>query len=432
MEIYALKRTIFILLSVLVSGVLNSQVNDETHDTLRNNAVKIFLDCRNCDMNYTRQEIPYINYVRDVHDAQVVILVSDQNTGSGGRQYTYTFHGQHDFTGMDDTLTYTSSPDQTGTLIRQKRTDLLKMGLMRYVAKTPLFNEIEITHNKELEAEDVKDRWNNWVFELSTEPQFETEEAQKQLDLRNSINISKVTPDIKLEIEMDHFYQREKFIENVNTDSASTSTYPSSRMRIRSLFVKSLNDHWSAGLRWEMSESTRENYNFRGLMLPSVEYDLFPYSESTHRQLRFLYGVGYQYNNYIDSSVYNKMQEHLYLQSLSIAYQVQKKWGSINISVTGSNFFHDLSKNRIELTSFVNIRIFRGLSLRIIGRAAHINDQINLAKGEVSEAERLLQLRELETKYRIDGGIQISYTFGSIFNNVVNPRFGNGGGNFRY
>jgi len=427
MKTTTIRNTIIIMLLILFSNAAAGQEQENQPDTLRQNAVKIFLDCHDCDMNYTRQEIPYINYVRDMHDAQVVILVTEQSAGSGGREYTYTFHGQNDFIGMDDTLTYITSPDQTSTIIRKKLTDLLKMGLMRYVAKTPLFNEIEIRHNKELESEEVIDRWNNWVFEISTEPRFESEEAQKELDLRNSINISKITPEIKLEIEMDHFYQREKFIEHANTDSVISSTYSTSSISIDNLFVKSLGDHWSAGIRWDLGSSTRENYNFQTGMLPSVEYDIFPYSEATHRQLRILYSAGYQFNNYIDTTIYNKMTEHLYLHKLGIAFQVQKKWGSINISLTGSNYFHDFSKNRIELNSYINIRIFKGLSLEIHGGAAHINDQVNLKKGIISEAERLLQLRELATKYRVEGGIEITYTFGSIYNNVVNPRFGNGG-----
>ncbi len=428
----AVQNAILFLLLILISEAVSGQDAKNQQDTLRKNAVKIFLDCQDCDMNYTRQEIPYINYVRDIHDAQVVILVSEQDAGSGGNQYTYTFHGQLDFQGMDDTLSYTTSPDQTGTIIRQKRTALLKMGLMRYVAKTPLFNEIEIRHNEELGSQEVIDRWNNWVFELSTEPQFESEEAQKVLELRNSINISKITPEIKLEVEMDHNYQREKFIENANTDSVISSTYSTRSARIQNLFVKSLGDHWSAGVKWDLGSSTRENYNFKTEILPSIEYDIFPYSEATHRQLRILYGAGYQYNNYLDSTIYNKTYEHLYLQMLGVAFQVQKKWGSINISLTGSNYFHDFAKNRIELNSFINVRIFKGLSLQIYGGAAHINDQLNLKKGVISEAERLLQLRELATKYRVEGGIEITYTFGSIYNNVVNPRFGNGGEDFHY
>ena len=414
---------IFLLFLIILPETGYGQTTPGAADTTRRGAVKIFLDCNECDMNYIRQEIPYINYVRDVREAQVYILETNQNAGSGGNQYTFTFQGQGTFKGMNDTLVFTSSPDQTSTIIREKRTNMLKMGLMRYVARTPLFNEIEISHNTELEQEEVVDRWNNWVFELSTEPQYEAEEANKRLELRNSINISKVTPEIKLEVEMDQFYNREKFIENVNTDSANTNTYITSEKIMSNLFVKSLGDHWSAGFKWNLGSSTHENYSFRTDILPSIEYDIFPYSEATHRQLRILYGAGYQFNNYIDTTIFNKTKEGLYLQMLNIAFQVQKKWGSINLALVGSNYFQDFSKNRLELFSSVNIRIFKGLSLQINGGVAHINDQLNLKKGDISEAERLLQLREIATKYRVEGGIEITYTFGSIYNNVVNPRF---------
>ncbi|MCJ7446648.1 MAG: hypothetical protein MUO72_03045 [Bacteroidales bacterium] len=417
--------SIMVFLSLMVSLPYPAfgQEDQNPVDTIRKYAVKIFLDCHDCDMNYTRQEIPYINYVRDVREAQVFILVTEQEAASGGSQYTYTFLGQGEFRGMNDTLTFTSSPDQTSTIIREKRTNLLKMGLMRYVARTPLINEIEIQHNKELEAEEVIDRWNNWVFELSTEPQFESEEAYKKLELRNSINIAKITPQIKLEIELDQFYEREKFIKYAKTDSARTDTYITSGTSMDNLFVKSLGDHWSAGLKWRLGSSTRENYDFSTEFLPSVEYDIFPYSEATHRQLRILYSAGYQYNDFIDTTIYNKLKENLYLEMLNIAFQVQKKWGSVNLSLTGSHYLHDFSKNRIELNSSVNIRIFKGLSLQVYGGIARINDQLNLRKEDISEAQRLLQLRELATRYRIAGGIEITYTFGSIYNNVVNPRF---------
>ena len=324
---------------------------------------------------------------------------------------------------MDDTLTYTTNADQTNTIEREKRTNMLKMGLMRYVAKTPLFEEIEINHTGNLEEQEVVDNWNNWVFSISTEPRFDSEETNKELFLRNSLNISKVTPDIKLEIEMDHFYNREKFIEDVGTENETVNVYKTSDLIIENLFVKSLSEHWSAGLRWDIGSSTRENYNLATNILPSVEYDIFPYSEATHRQLRILYGAGLQANNYIDTTVFNKVKENLFLQRLNVAFEVRKKWGSIAVMLVGSNYFHDFSKNRIQLNSSLNIRIFKGLSVEIEGGVAHINDQLNLKKGGITEAERLLRLRELATRYRINGGIELTYTFGSIYNNVVNPRF---------
>jgi len=425
-----IKLMLFLIIIIFIPLDILSQENQSPADTMRAGAVRIYLDCNDCDMNYTRQEIPYINYVRDHREAEVYILVTTQHTGSGGHEYTYRFQGQEKFKGLNDTLIYTSSPDETNTITREKRIKMLKMGLMRYVAKTPLFNEIDIIHNEELEAEEVIDRWNYWVFELSTEPQFEAEEANKELDLRNSINISKITPNIKLEIEMDHFLNREKFIENVDTDSSNTSTYTTSELRINNLFVKSLGEHWSAGVIWDLGSSTRENYDFTTDILPSVEYDIYPYSESTDHQLRILYGAGIQINNYIDTTIYNKMEETLYLEQLKIAFQIREKWGSINLLLMGSNYFHDFSKNRVELAASLNIRIFKGLSLEINGGVAHINDQLNLKKGDVSEAERLLQLRELATKYRVEGGIELTYTFGSIYNNVVNPRFTSSNFNF--
>ena len=59
-----------------------------------------------------------------------------------------------------------------------------------------------------------------------------------------------------------------------------------------------------------------------------------------------------------------------------------------------------------------------------------LRDQINLKRGNATQQEVLLRLRQLATGYYYYGSINISYTFGSAFSNVVNPRFGQGGGGF--
>jgi hypothetical protein len=176
---------------------------------------------------------------------------------------------------------------------------------------------------------------------------------------------------------------------------------------------------------WEMNTSTSENYDFNTTVMPSIEYDLFPYSEATHRQLRFLYSIGYQYSNYSDTTIYNKTSENLFGHQLRVAYQIQKKWGSIYFSLRGLNYFHDFSKHMIASDLFARIRVFKGLSVTLNLEAARINDQLSLRKGELSEAERLLRLKEQATGYQFETGIGLTYTFGSIYNNIVNPRFGN-------
>ncbi len=421
-------REITLILLILVADLFSSvsgfsQGDIQSTDSLRQGALRIFIDCWSCDMNYTRQEIPYVNYVRDTYEADVFLLVSNQNAGSGGQQFTFTFEGLGKFKGMHDTLVYTSNPDETSSVVREKKTNLIKMGLMRYVAKTPLFTEIEIKSNSEKKQEEVTDNWNNWVFELQTSPRYNAEATYNRVILNNSINISKVTPDIKLQIELEQSNNKQRYIE----DEVVTE-YIRSRQYANILFVKSLNSNWSAGLRWNLGASTSANYKFNTEFLPSIEYDVYPYDEATHRQFRFLYSIGYQFSNYIDTTVFDKTMENLYKHELGMAYQVQKKWGSVNISLSGSNYFHDFSKNRVDLYGYMRLRIIKGLGLSVNGGIAYINDQINLPKGELSEAEVLLRLKQQATNFNFWGGVSLSYTFGSIYNNVVNPRFGNGGG----
>jgi len=403
----------------MISTALEAQ--ERTADNIRHNAVRVFIDCWHCDMDYIRREIPYINYVRDVKEAQVYVLRTTQSTGSGGTEYTFTYIGQEEFEGMNDTLVYHSNPDETRDHIREGTTKMLSMGLMRYVARTPLFDAIEINHPGITEEAEVVDKWDYWVFEIDFDPELEMEESLKSLNWDNSINISRITHALKYEFDADMNFRKTKY-------KYEDSTYVRNRnsWRLDNLLVASISEHWSAGLRANISSSTYRNLDLSYGIAPSVEYNIFPYSESTRRQLRMLYGIGYSHNNYIDTTIYNKTEEHLLGQSLDIAYQVQQKWGEINISFEASAYLHDLSKNRIELDSYIRIRLLKGLSLSINGGIARINNQISLPRGDLSEAEILLELQELATAYSIDGGIGFTYTFGSIYNNIVNPRFGNG------
>ena len=415
-----------LLLICFIAGNTKAQESNTEPDSLRKNAVRLFIDCQHCDMDYIRREIPYVNYVRDVKEAQVYVLETRQSTGSGGSKYTFNFLGQKEFEGLNDTLVYASRPDDPRDQTREGRTQMLRMGLMRYVAKTPIFKEVQIRHTGRSVPEEVIDKWNYWVFELETRPRFELEESLKEMSFRNSASAVKITPDWKIEMDFDQRFTRTKynFEDTIYIEDKDSKS-------LDNLIVKSIGEHWSAGAAFDISASTFQNTKLNYEIYPSIEYNIFPYSQSTRRQLRLLYGIGYSYNKYNDTTIYNKIEENLFGQKLEIAYQVQEKWGSVNVSLEGSNYFHDFSKNKIELEGYINIRIIKGLSLMVFGSVGRIHDQLSLIKSEVSEADILLQLRELASEYNIDGGIGLTYTFGSIYSNIVNPRFGNGGNFYR-
>ena len=97
---------------------------------------------------------------------------------------------------------------------------------------------------------------------------------------------------------------------------------------------------------------------------------------------------------------------------------------SVNVSLEASNYLYDFSKNRLEFDGSLHVRIIKGQSLGLHGGVGRYHDQLSLVKGGSSETEVILRLREMTTEYEWDLGIGLTYTFGSIYNNVVNPRFG--------
>jgi hypothetical protein len=107
---------------------------------------------------------------------------------------------------------------------------------------------------------------------------------------------------------------------------------------------------------------------------------------------------------------------------------VKQKWGSIDINSEYSNYFFDWSKNNLSIYGNIELRIAKGLSVNFGGGASIIHDQIGLVKSGATTEEILLRRKELATQFQYYTNFGIAYTFGSIYNNVVNPRFGNHGG----
>jgi hypothetical protein len=236
------------------------------------------------------------------------------------------------------------------------------------------------------------------------------------------LSASRVTEELRISLSASVYHYRDDF---TYEDEVIVSTQDS--MYFSGLFVKSLNDHWSVGFFLSAESSTYENINFSIVPQPAIEYNLFPYSESTRRQLRFLYRIGLNSVKYREETIYDKMSENLWSESLSITFDVREKWGTISTTLAGSHYFHDFSKYHLTLFSILSLRLFKGLNFYVLGSGSRIHDQLSLVKGEASLEEVLLRRRELESSYDYFVSIGLSFTFGSIFTNVVNPRFGSRG-----
>lgn len=393
-----------------------SQIPETATDTLRSDALNVYMQAG----DYIKKEIPFVNYVRDIKDADVYVITTSQRTGSGGYEYSYYITGQYTFEGMVDTVSFTTTPDETTDGRRQKEINALKMGLMRYVAKTPLSRYIVINFTLPLTETVSTDKWNNWVFRTSVNGYLNGQKTYKSNYISASVSANRTTKDWKINLQAYYSFQKDNYEMRENT-----ITIDNDSKSFSSMIVRSINDHWSYGGTFSLSASSFSNRKALVSLMPGIEYDIFPYSQSTRRQFRLLYRAGYNYVSYMDTTVYNKIAENLWTHSLTAAYEVIQKWGSIDFMAQYSNYFHDWSKNNFTVSGYMSLRILKGLSFNISTSVSIIHNQLNLVKGEATPEQVLTRQKELATQYSYYSSFGFTYTFGSIYNNVVNPRFGN-------
>ena len=412
---------VLFILSAAVIITTDVFAQDEQELSLQEQAIHVFLDVDRRYQEYIKTEIPFVNYVRDRKQAQVHIMMLRQRTGSRGMQHTITFTGLQEYAAVNDTLIYSSEPMDTEEVVRGGVTKAIKMGLMRYVSKTPLAQDIKISFGRNGKRKEVIDKWNYWVFTIDTDSRFDGEESKKRLSLEGSVSADRVTPHWKTSFSFRAEYEKE----NYETDDGWLNSYTRSQ-DFRSLVVKSVSEHWSVGGYASARSSSYRNLDLSYNIAPAIEFNVFPYSESTYREFRFLYRIGHTGTWYLEETIYDKMHENLFNESLSTTYEIKEKWGSIETSLEGSHYFHDSAINQVELWCNIDVRLMEGLSLDLFGSVSQIRDQLSLPKEGATEEEILLNLKELETQYEYFVSVGLRYTFGSIYSNVVNPRFGGG------
>lgn len=411
-----------LLFAVLAAGL--AQGTDSDLDALKRAAPKIYLDCGNCDLEYTKNEIPFVNYVRDRKEAQVHVLVTSQSTASGGYEYTLTFIGQNGFAGIDDSFRYFSKQDETEDEIRKGLVSALKRGLAAYVARTPIAARLEVRYRPEETPAGIKDRWDHWVFSLGADGYFQGEESNANTNFGFNFSANRITEDWKLRLGLDASFDEDSFLVEGEELKSSQETYG-----VSGLLVKSLGPHWSAGFSFEADSSTYSNLKRRVVPALAVEYNVFPYAESSRRQFRILYRIGHENVVYRETTIYDKLRDRLWSESLSATLSVKEKWGSLTCALSGSHYFHDLKMNNLNVYVFLQLNLVKGLNAYCFSGGTRIHDQLALVKGGASLEEILLQRRQLATSYSYYAVVGLSYTFGSVYTNVVNPRFGRLGGN---
>lgn len=392
--------------------------------------IRVYLDCQyECDFDFLRTNVPFVDWVRDRASSDIHLLVTTQTTGGGGWNWTLKFIGGGALQGVDETVTFVTASTDTSDARRKELARIIRLGLTRYAMRSGNLASLDVTFKPPAAAAPgaaapQKDPWNYWVFSTSANGNLSGERSSKSRRLSMGLSASRVTANWKINLSANNSHSENRFeISETATVRSLTRSWS-----VNSLFVKSLGEHLSAGVRSNLNGSTFSNHDFVLRVMPAVEFDVFPYSESTRRSWTFQYAAGGARYNYDAETIFGKLRETVPEHSLSTDLSLRQPWGSASASASFSQHLNNLERNRLTLFGFADVRLFKGFSFNLFADYSRIRDQINLKRGAASAEEVLLRQRQLFTGFRYSVNFGISYRFGSIFNNIVNPRFGGSGG----
>ena len=394
--------------------------------------MRVFFDCsdRQCtvDEPFFRTEISWVDWVRDREDSDVHVIITSQETASGGQEFQIDFLGRGIIDGVLDRMTFTS----LGTDVEQEALDglttTLAIGLARFASfagyTRAIAFEILRTGERDPDArarggQNVDDPWNLWVFEFGGSGTFRGTDTRDTEFVSGNVNASRTGPTWKWNFGGD--WNRQV----VETLLSSGETFSSTLIdwRTGSETVYAVAEHWSVGLTTRMLSRPRENQKLRVRVTPALEYSLFPYEDATRRSLTAQYTVGPVYRDYEETTIFGEDAETRFEESMQVRFTQVQPWGDGQASVTATHLLDDISKHNVEIRGEISLKIVKGLRLNASGNASWVTDQIYISADGASEEEILLNLttRASDFNYRFNFGF--SFRFGSIYNNVVNNRF---------
>lgn len=420
-------KRILLLIALLYSMTITGQEQKIQYAKL-----KIYLDCNFCDMPYLIQEMDEIDFVRNPDDAQIYVLVRTQQTGSGGTTYQLEYTGQKEFEHISNTISFSVPSTSTSSEIREKMRNVLSAGLLTYRSehRQNLWHENKeqeklalagkvVVKNDTVAEEEEKDAWNNWVFNLGVNAQMNGEESSKSTNYGFNFSSKQVTKKHK-------FYVRGEF--NSDRSEYNTAFFDTVYIkRSKNLKISesiNLNEHWSLGAFVEVGGSDYENKELYLSVKPAIEYSFFEYKEASKKQITVSYRIGRLYNDYNERTVFNKTTESRWEHSLNLGGRVIQKWGNISGEIEYKGMLDESSLYAFFFFTRASVRLFKGFSFNIDGTYEITRNLINIAGGGVSQDQLLLRQKQLQSGYNFYTSVGFTYSFGSLYNAIVNPRFG--------
>lgn len=393
-----------------------------------NDLLRVYIECAPCDLEALKSAVDFVSFTTDRAMADVEVAGDAQAQPDGSRKWTFVVAGKQRFAGQTRTVSVVTQPSESAEDVRASLARFLRLGLTEFAATTSIGPQLRVSHhppNAQAKTVVAHDPWNYWVFRLGASGFSNGEETSGYSNFFGSASANRVTENWKWNFNVNRSVSTNRF--DVEDDEGAPLRFTSrtSAWNTSGLIVKSLGPHWSAGAQTDVNHSSYSNEELTANVGPGIEYDIFPYAESSKRSVTIQYNVFTSHYSYAEETIFGKLAELTMRQQLSASMGFQQKWGSANASCTFSQQLDHLEREHVSFFGGFNVRILKGLSVNGFTSFSRIRDQFTLPKGDASEEDILLRLRQLETGHRFSMSIGVSYSFGSLSNATVNPRFNN-------
>ncbi|MEO7359446.1 MAG: hypothetical protein ABI120_03910, partial [Gemmatimonadaceae bacterium] len=288
-----------------------AQSQSPAADSTRSALPLVFLDCRahGCDEDFLRTELAWMNFVRDPNGAMVHIIATSRGTASGGAELTLTFERTNAIPLDRDSLIAIIPQSATDDQSRRVLSRAIGQGMLRFIQGTRLAEQLTVSYKpttaSKSDTRGAKDKWHLWVYRVSTNGFTNGDENYKSLSLNSSVRASRITEQWKINFSVDGDYRENSYTLGEDEKLRTYQHGWSGNVGV----VKSLSPRWSLGGTANASSSVQSNQDLLLRIGPALEFDVYPYAQSTRRQVIFRYTPFLRIANYTEYTIFNKLAE---------------------------------------------------------------------------------------------------------------------------
>ena len=128
---------------ILNSFILLISFNLYAQEDLNN----IYIKCDRCDNSFLKNEIKYINHVREQGLADIQLFIYRNRNANNGSRYSLDFIGKNKFSGKDLSLVVDTNPRFTRDEVRNALKRKIDIGLIYFLMESEISNSISISYD---------------------------------------------------------------------------------------------------------------------------------------------------------------------------------------------------------------------------------------------------------------------------------------------